>query len=103
VILKGIIRRDGTVDSFKVIKGLGRGLDALAIRTIAAKWRFKPGTIECRPVDVVANVEVRFRMFLRKFSPVYSGQQSERNGGSCCAIRDRMALLNPSGADASRR
>jgi TonB family protein len=66
VVLQAIIRKDGTVDSFKVIKGLGHGLDDSAINTIASKWRFSPGTLKGVPVDVVANIEVRFRMFNKK-------------------------------------
>jgi TonB family protein len=63
VVLQAIIRKDGTVDSFKVLKGLGSGLDDSAINTIATKWRFRPGTLKGTPVDVQANIEVRFRMF----------------------------------------
>jgi periplasmic protein TonB len=63
VVLEAIIRRDGTVDSFKVVRGLGDGLDESAINTIATKWRFRPGTLKGTPVDVRANIEVRFRMF----------------------------------------
>jgi periplasmic protein TonB len=63
VVLQAIIRKNGTVDSFKVVRGLGYGLDESAINTIATKWRFKPGTFKGSPVDVVANIEVRFRMF----------------------------------------
>jgi TonB family protein len=63
VLLQAIIRKDGTVDSFKVIRGLGYGLDESAIYTIVSKWRFKPGTLNDIPVDVQANIEVNFRMF----------------------------------------
>jgi len=63
VLLQAIIRRDGSVDSFKVIRGLGYGLDESAINTIATKWRFKPGTLNGRPVDVMANIEVSFRLY----------------------------------------
>ena len=42
VWLQAIIRKDGTVDSFKVIRGLGYGLDEQAIQEIAWNWRFKP-------------------------------------------------------------
>jgi TonB family protein len=68
VVLQAIIRKDGTVDSFKLIRGLGYGLDESAINTIASKWHFKPGTLGDTPVDVVANIEVRFRMF----DPLYA-------------------------------
>jgi TonB family protein len=63
VLIQAIIRRDGTVDSFKVIRGLGYGLDESAINTIATKWRFRPGTFNGQPVDVQANIEVSFRLY----------------------------------------
>ncbi len=63
VLIQAIIRRDGTVDSFKVLRGLGYGLDESAINTIATKWRFKPGTLNGSPVDVLANIEVTFRLY----------------------------------------
>jgi protein TonB len=63
VLLQAIIRKDGSVDSFRVLRGLGYGLDESAINTIATKWRFKPGTLSGRPVDVQANIEVTFRLY----------------------------------------
>jgi len=51
------------VDSFKVIRGLGYGLDESAINTIATKWRFKPGSLNGQPVDVQATIEVSFRLY----------------------------------------
>ncbi len=63
VLIQAIIRRDGTVDSFKVIRGLGYGLDESAINTIATKWRFRPGTLNGQSVDVQANIEVSFRLY----------------------------------------
>jgi TonB family protein len=63
VLIQAVIRKDGTVDSFKVLRGLGYGLDESAINTIATKWRFKPGTYNGAPVDVQANIEVSFRLY----------------------------------------
>ena len=63
VMIQAVIRRDGSVDSFKVVRGLGYGLDESAISTIASKWRFKPGTMNGVPVDVQANIEVSFRLY----------------------------------------
>lgn len=63
VLLQAVVRKDGTVDSFKVIRGLGYGLDESAINTIATKWRFRPGTLNGQPVDVQANIEVSFRLY----------------------------------------
>ncbi len=63
LVLQAIIRANGRVDSFRVVKGLGYGLDESAINTIATKWRFKPGTFKGTPVDVQANIEVSFRLY----------------------------------------
>jgi TonB family protein len=63
VILQAVIRKDGTVDGFKILKRLGYGLDISALNTIAAKWRFKPATRNGEPVDVIANIEVSFHIF----------------------------------------
>jgi TonB family protein len=63
VLIQAVIRKDGSVDSFKILRGLGYGLDESAINTIATKWRFKPGTLNGMPVDVQANIEVSFRLY----------------------------------------
>jgi TonB family protein len=63
LILQAIVRANGRVDSFKVIKSLGFGLDESAINTIATKWRFKPGTFKGVPVDVQVNITVTFRLY----------------------------------------
>ena len=62
VVLQAVVRKDGTVDSLKVLRGLGYGLDEAAISTIATKWRFKPGTFQGQAVDVKATIEVSFRL-----------------------------------------
>ncbi len=62
ILLQAVIRKDGRADSFKVIRGLGYGLEESAIQEIASKWRFKPGTKSGRPVDVLANIEVTFNL-----------------------------------------
>jgi periplasmic protein TonB len=62
VLLQAVVHKDGSVDSFKVLRGLGYGLDEQAIFTISTKWRFKPGTKDGKPVDVYASFEVTFRL-----------------------------------------
>ena len=39
------------------------GLDESAIRTIASKWRFRPGTYKGKPVDVQIDIEVAFSIY----------------------------------------
>jgi len=63
VTLKAVVRKDGRVDNFRVVDGLGYGLDESAIRAIATKWRFKPATYEGRPVDFQADFEVAFQIY----------------------------------------
>ena len=60
VVLEAIIRKDGTVDSFKVVRGLGYGLDESAVKTVSTKWRFRPATRNGSPVDFRAIIEVTF-------------------------------------------
>lgn len=62
VVLQAIIRKNGRADSLKVIRGLGFGLEESAIKEIAANWRFKPGTRNGQPVDVLATIEVIFNL-----------------------------------------
>jgi TonB family protein len=62
VLLQAVVRADGTVDSFKLIRGLGHGLDESAIRTISKQWRFRPGILNGLPVDVRVQIEISFRL-----------------------------------------
>lgn len=62
VILRAVIRKDGSADSFQVIRALGYGLDESAIREIANNWKFRPGTYQGRAVDVYATIEIRFSL-----------------------------------------
>lgn len=63
LLLQATIRKDGSVDSFKILRGLGYGLDESAIDTIYKRWRFKPGTLNGQPVDVQVRMEVSFRLY----------------------------------------
>jgi protein TonB len=62
VVLQVIIRSSGKVDNPRVVRGLGHGLDESAIEAVMTKWRFKPGTKDGSPVDVIANIEVLYNL-----------------------------------------
>ena len=62
MLLQAVVRKNGTVDTFKLIRGPGHGLNEAAISTIREKWRFRPATLNGRPVDSRANIEVSFRL-----------------------------------------
>ncbi len=62
ILLQVVVRRDGSVDSFRILKPLGYGLDEKAIEEIANNWHFRPGTLNGTPVDVRATIEVTFTL-----------------------------------------
>jgi TonB family protein len=63
VTLSVIIGTDGLVrrDSIQVVHSLGLGLDEQAVKAVS-QWRFKPGTLNGKPVAVQAQILVNFRL-----------------------------------------
>lgn len=61
VILEAIIDADGTIRDVRVLKPLPMGLDQAAMDAVR-KWRFRPGTLGDRPVPVIFNLTVNFRL-----------------------------------------
>ncbi|MGD0956695.1 MAG: TonB family protein [Candidatus Acidiferrales bacterium] len=59
VVLYAIIRKDGSVDSIQIVRGLEPQLDRNAIAALA-KWKFRPGTRAGVPVDLEAVVHIPF-------------------------------------------
>jgi TonB family protein len=61
VVLQAIVRKDGTIEILKVVRGLGLGLDENAISALK-QWKFRPATKNGVPVDVALNIEVNFTL-----------------------------------------
>ncbi len=63
VILYAIIRKDGSVDSIQLVRGLDPQLDRNAMEALA-HWKFRPGTREGTPIDMetVAHIPFRYRV-----------------------------------------
>lgn len=61
VIVEAVIDKNGNVDQVKVIKGLPMGLSEEAERAVR-QWKFKPGTMNGQPVDVIFNLTVNFQV-----------------------------------------
>ncbi|MEW5979256.1 MAG: energy transducer TonB [Acidobacteriota bacterium] len=61
VLLSAIIRKDGTIEIVKILRGLGLGLDENAIDALK-RWKFRPGTHLGVPVDVALSIEVNFSL-----------------------------------------
>jgi periplasmic protein TonB len=60
VILYGVIRPDGSVDSIQLVRSLDKQLDANSIAAFR-QWKFKPATKEDQAVSVEAIVRIPFR------------------------------------------
>lgn len=61
VVLWAIVRKDGSLEVLKLVRGLGLGLDESAINALK-QWKFRPGMKDGVPVDVALNVEVSFTL-----------------------------------------
>jgi len=60
VVLYAIIRKDGSVDSIQLLKGLAPQLDRNAMDALA-KWKFSPAERNGEPVELEAVVYIPFR------------------------------------------
>lgn len=61
VLLSLVVDENGKPQQIKVIRPLGLGLDEKAIEAVM-QWKFKPGTLNGKPVAVAAQIEVTFRL-----------------------------------------
>jgi TonB family protein len=61
VVVRGIVRRDGTIDNVEVIKDLPYGLGEAA-KDAVSQWHFRPATFRGEPIDVYYTVTVNFRL-----------------------------------------
>jgi TonB family protein len=56
-----VVDRAGHPRNFKVIQGLGYGLDEKAIEAVS-QWKFRPGMKDGQTVNVAATINVSFRL-----------------------------------------
>ncbi len=61
VIVQAIIDKQGNVINIKVLKGLPMGLEEAAVDAMK-QWKFKPATLNGRPVTVYYNLTVNFKL-----------------------------------------
>lgn len=59
VVLYAVIRRDGSVDSIQLIRGIDEQLDANAMDALS-QWKFRPAAKQGTPVDLEAIVHIPF-------------------------------------------
>ncbi|HEY6065660.1 MAG TPA: energy transducer TonB [Thermoanaerobaculia bacterium] len=61
VLLIGRIDREGNVQNLRMISASFQGFIEPALAAVRS-WRFKPATRDGKPIDIAANVGVRFRL-----------------------------------------
>jgi TonB family protein len=61
VILEANVTREGTVKNLKVIRGLHPILDQAAMKAVG-QWRYKPATLNGKPVNVQTTITVNFKL-----------------------------------------
>ena len=61
VVLKVIIRKDGSIGPIRLHQRLDDGLDGAAIKAVKT-WKFEPARIDGAPINVLADVEVDFTL-----------------------------------------
>ena len=61
VQLEAVIDATGAVTELRLVKGLPLGLDQAALDAVR-RWRFEPATYNGKPVAVLYNLKIRFRL-----------------------------------------
>src|ERR1039458_5919666 len=61
VVLWLVVDADGLPQKIRVQRSLGMGLDEEAVKAVK-QWRFQPAKKDGKPVPVMINVEVNFRL-----------------------------------------
>ncbi len=61
VVVRGIVRQDGSIDNVEILKDLPYGLGDEARRAVS-RWRFRPATYRGEPIDVYYTVTVNFKL-----------------------------------------
>ena len=66
VILYAVIRKDGSVDSIQLVRGLDEQLDANAMEALS-RWRFRPDEMQGVPVELEVIVRIPFRAYVKPY------------------------------------
>ena len=65
VEVEAVVQQDGTVGDVTVKTSLDPELDEEAVKA-TKQWRFRPGTKDSQPVDVLVNIELTFTLKTNK-------------------------------------
>ena len=62
VVVKFVVREDGSITDSKVIRGIGSGCDEEALRIVNSMPKWKPGKQNGKPVAVNFNLPLSFKL-----------------------------------------
>jgi len=97
VVLEVAVDRSGKPASVNVLSPIGFGLDARAVDAVRL-WTFQPATSAGQPVDGSLSVEVKFRIFHRRFDPSADDRRNQFNLAVDALHRNRLSHLPPDAA-----
>ena len=72
VFVNFIVDNDGSIDSVKVLRGIGSGCDEEAVRVVSAMPKWKPGMQRGKPVRVSYNIPIKFALDNKVADSVYT-------------------------------
>ena len=99
VITKFIVRKDGSIDSVQIVRGVDPLLDAEAIRVLESMPTWKPGKQRGQPVNVMFTLPVVFRLD-KKEPKVIVDQLSAVEGVINVYAQAQPSLTFPGGNEA---
>jgi TonB family protein len=78
VLIEVTVDETGKPGKVSVLSPMGFGLDSRAVEAVG-QWSFRPGSKDGRPIRSVTTVEVKFRIFHRRFDPVADERRTSFN------------------------
>jgi len=94
VLIEVAVDESGKPDNISVLSPIGFGLDSRAVDAVR-QWIFRPGFKEGKPVRSVTTVEVKFRIFHRRFDPAADERRTSFNLAVDAIQRKRRSKEHP--------
>ena len=94
VLIEVSVDETGKPDKVSVLSPIGFGLDSRAVDAVR-QWIFRPGLKEGHPVRSVTTVEVKFRIFHRRFDPAADERRISFNLAVDAIQRKRRSQEHP--------
>lgn len=70
VYLTFVVQSDGSITHAKVLRGVGGGLDEIALEVVKKMPKWEPGIVKGEPVPVLFNMPIKFKLTKDENKPV---------------------------------